>query len=255
MAFHPTEEAPRKRKRSRANPYLMPGAIVLSGILVASAFFITSNRTNQSAAVVQSQQGQAGEASARPITAQDRVRGNPNAPIQFVVYTDYECPFCATFHATLDQIMQTYGRAGHVAYAYRHFPIQELHENAWTLAIAAECAGEVGGNDAFWQYSDLIFQNTATASGEPLNLSLLPQWASQIGINREAFSSCVDSERTRPRVQTDHDEAVNDARGRGTPHNILMAGGQSAAMPGAYSYDQLKIVFDTILEQLARQQQ
>ncbi len=215
-------------------------------MMVAGAFFLT--RSGEAPTPTPQPQAQSGEPNIRPVSSNDWVRGNPNAPIVVVEYSDFECPFCGVFHETMNRIMETYGRNGHVAWVFRHFPIEQLHPQAWSIAIAAECVGDIGGNDPFWQFADLIFENTK--GGDSLNMSLLPQYATQVGINREAFNACRESERTRPAVQTDHDEARDGARGTGTPHNVIIAGGQSAALPGALPYDQLTIIFDSILDQL-----
>ncbi len=84
----------------------------------------------------------------------DHYRGNPDAEIVLVEYSDYECPFCTRFHTTLKNIVREYGNQ--VAWVYRHYPLTQLHPNATVLANASECAAELGGNDAFWQMSDAI---------------------------------------------------------------------------------------------------
>lgn len=243
-----TQQAPRPR-RPRGNPYLIPGAIVFAGVMVAGAFFMTRSG-EVSTPPPPPETTPAKEVSIRPVSPDDWVRGDPNAKIVVVEYSDYECPFCGAYHETMKEMMETYGRDGSVAWVYRHFPIQELHQQAWPIAIAAECVGELGGNDAFWQFTDRVFENTP--GGDGLDMSLLMQFATEVGVNREAFNACRESERTRPSVQEDFDEAVNGAGGTGTPHNVLIAGGQMAALPGALRSDQLTIIIDSILEQLAK---
>ena len=82
------------------------------------------------------------------------VQGDENAPVTIVEFTDYECPFCARFHPTMDQIVDEYG--GRVAWVYRHFPLPS-HPKAEPLARGSECITELGGNDAFWVYTDYVF--------------------------------------------------------------------------------------------------
>ncbi len=91
-----------------------------------------------------------------PITEQDYILGDKNATITIVEYSDLECPFCVRFHATQEAIMEEY--AGQVRWVHRHFPL-DFHKNAKEYAYAAECAGEIGGNDAFWNMIDYIFKN------------------------------------------------------------------------------------------------
>ncbi len=91
-----------------------------------------------------------GRAAAMRTVAKDRdhIRGNPDAPVTLVEYSDFECPFCKRFHPTVKRIVDEYG--GRVRWVYRHFPLDEIHPvKARREAAAAECAAELGGNDAF----------------------------------------------------------------------------------------------------------
>lgn len=94
-----------------------------------------------------------------PVTADDHIIGSMDAPIVIVEYSDYECPYCKVFHATL-QKMATESN-GEIAWVYRHWPI---HQNSFDKLMAAECVAEIKGNDAFWKYSDLLFGLLKTAN-------------------------------------------------------------------------------------------
>ena len=73
----------------------------------------------------------------------DPVKGNPDAPITIVEFSDFQCPFCAKFHSTtLPQLEANYIDSGKVKFVYRDFPIQSIHPNAVPAAFAAECADE-----------------------------------------------------------------------------------------------------------------
>ncbi len=91
-----------------------------------------------------------------PINAQDHVLGASTAPITIIEYSDLECPFCIRFHTTQETIMKEY--AGKIKWVHRHFPL-DFHPDAKPYAYAAECAAEIGGNDAFWKMIDYIFKN------------------------------------------------------------------------------------------------
>ncbi len=86
----------------------------------------------------------------------DRYQGSKSARLALIEYSDYQCPFCQRVHPTLKQMMKEYD--GKIVWVYRHFPLG-FHPNAVPLATAAECAGEIGGNDAFWAYSDKVMTN------------------------------------------------------------------------------------------------
>ena len=90
-----------------------------------------------------------------PVTAEDHIRGSLDADIIIVEYSDFECPFCARFHPTMGQIVNEYD--GKVAWVYRQFPLEQIHAKARPLAEGSECVAELGGNDAFWAYTDYVF--------------------------------------------------------------------------------------------------
>lgn len=94
-----------------------------------------------------------------PITKDDHMLGNPDAEITIVEYTDMECPFCARIHPTLHQIVTDYG--GKVNWVVRHFPLDNLHPNARTKAEASECVWAQDGDEAFFKYTDKLFEAAA----------------------------------------------------------------------------------------------
>lgn len=90
------------------------------------------------------------------VTELDHIRGNMDADVVIIEYSDIECPFCKRFHGTMNQVVETYG--DQVAWVYRHFPLESIHRNARPWAIESECVAEIGGNDAFWKYLDERFK-------------------------------------------------------------------------------------------------
>lgn len=95
-----------------------------------------------------------------PVTEKDHIAGNPNAELLIVEYSDPECPFCKRFHETMMQVMNEYGKTDKVAWVYRHFPLDSIHSKARKEAEAIECAGELGGNDKFWEYLNKLEEIT-----------------------------------------------------------------------------------------------
>lgn len=83
----------------------------------------------------------------------DHIRGDKDAEIAIIEYSDYECPFCRRVHPTMQQLVDQYD--GKVMWVYRHYPLS-FHPEAMPLAIGAECAGELGGNDAYWEFTDKV---------------------------------------------------------------------------------------------------
>lgn len=83
----------------------------------------------------------------------DHLYGSADAPVVVIEYSDYECPYCARFQGTMKQIVDESN--GQVAWMYRHWPI---HAGSLDKLIAAECVAKLKGNDAFWKYTDLLFE-------------------------------------------------------------------------------------------------
>jgi len=93
----------------------------------------------------------------------DHLLGNPEAQVKIIEYSDFECPYCKIFHATLNQVVAESN--GTVSWVYRHWPI---HQGSMAKLVAAECVAKIKGNDAFWKYTELLFGLLETAQA-PVN--------------------------------------------------------------------------------------
>src|SRR3989344_4084378 len=204
----------------RYKDFFVPGAIVLVGILVAAAIIYGPViREGSSNSLLQPGSNNV-PATEVPVEVQvserDHVRGNIAAPVTIVEFSDLECPFCKSFHPTVKLALAEYGDK--VRWVYKHFPLDQLHPKADKEAEAAECAGELGGNDMFWKYVDRVFEITPSNNG--LDLALLPQIAQDLGLNRSAFEACLNSGRYADRVEEDYQQGVL-AGVNGTPASFV----------------------------------
>ena len=86
---------------------------------------------------------------------QDHLKGNKNAEVLLIEYSDFQCPYCQRFHPTTTQILEEY--KDQVALVYRHFPLDQIHPYARPAANASECVKDLGGEDAFWKFADKAF--------------------------------------------------------------------------------------------------
>ncbi|EFK96954.1 Sodium/proton antiporter [sediment metagenome] len=173
-----------------------------------------------------------------PISSDDWVKGNRDAKIVLFEYSDYECPYCKRFHPTGEQMLEEYG--DQAAWVYRHFPLDSIHPNARPLALAAECAGKLGGNDAFWVFTDAFMDENNTADSAEL--------AQRAGLNLDALNSCVENKETEDLVEADLQGGL--AAGiTGTPGNVLMntETGETSFVPGAVPFSMLKTSIDELL--------
>lgn len=179
----------------------------------------------------------------RAVSNDEHVRGDKNAKLTIIEYSDLECPFCKRFHPTMLKIADEY--KGKVKWVYRHFPLSSLHPKAPKEAEATECAFELGGNDKFWEFTDMVYDKTPGNNG--LDAAELPKFAKEIGLNETKFKECLDSGKYAKKVQDDYADATS-AGGQGTPYSILVdAQGGKTAINGAQPYESVKALIDSKL--------
>ena len=169
------------------------------------------------------------------ITKKDHVRGDFNAPVTLVEFSDFECPYCEKHFPTLSRILDDY--PGKVRLVYKHFPLANLHPNAQKAAEASECADEQG---KFWEYHDKLF------AGQPAGFSLdkFKQWAKDLGLKTDQFDNCLDSGKYAQKVRTDAQEGQQKGV-QGTPATFV----NGRLVSGALPYDSFKQLVDTTLNQ------
>ena len=229
----------------KPNPISTPVAILLAGILIAGGVYM-GLRADSAPTPSGPQAGTAASADLKgmkAVGADDHIRGNPNAPVKIVEYSDTECPFCKRFHETMKQVTAEYG--DQVAWVYRHFPLDSLHTKARSEAVALECANELGGNDAFWAYADRLFE--VTPSNDGLDPAELPKIAAYVGLDTAAFTACASSNRYDAHIQSDLDNATATG-GNGTPWSIVVGkNGKMYPLSGAQPYESLKQLIELAL--------
>ena len=168
----------------------------------------------------------------------DHIKGSLDAEVFLIEYTDLECPFCSRFHPTAQQAVDDYG--GKVAWVFRHFPLDQLHPRARPAAEASECVAEIGGEDAFWAFTDEIFTDQS-------RLNDLSAVASSVGVSGGAYENCVDGKKFADKVQEQYDGGLQSGV-RGTPGNFIVnKKGDAWTIPGAVPFETLKITIDQAL--------
>jgi protein-disulfide isomerase len=130
--------------------------------------------------------------------------GDPNAPVTLVEFTDYQCPYCAQhFAQTWATLKQQYIDAGRVYYVFRDFPLTQIHPQAPEAHAAARCAREVGGDEAYWQMHDRLFEFQDEWAGNSQHVSVFKRFAAELELDQSAFDACLDGHRTTSTVQAD----------------------------------------------------
>lgn len=163
------------------------------------------------------------------------IRGDEHAPVTLVEFSDFHCPFCKRVQPTLATLLDRY--PGKVKLVFRDLPLRQLHPQAPRAAEAARCAQDQG---KFWEYHDVLFQQAPKGSDDNLK-----QYATDVGLDSEKFSTCLGQSLHREAVQRDVDEATKLGL-NGTPAFFINGRLISGAQP-------LETFVQIIDEELARQ--
>ena len=142
----------------------------------------------------------------KPLTARDHIHGPRDATVELVEYGDYECPHCKAAYPVVRLLQAEFDTS--LRFAYRHFPLIEIHPLAEPAAEAAEAAGAQG---KFWQMHDLLFQYSPE-----LDVADLLAMAAEIDVDIQRFADDLATRRHLPRVREDIESGTTSGV-RGTP--------------------------------------
>jgi protein-disulfide isomerase len=167
----------------------------------------------------------------------DPSRGPANAPVTIVEFSDFQCPFCSRVVPTLKRIEEQYGPK--VRIVFRDLPLTQIHKNAAKAAEAGACAHEQG---KFWELHDKLYANQAALSVDDLKKT-----AASLGIEPQAFNTCLDSGRHTAEWKEDAAEAASFGIG-GTPAFLV----NGRLLTGAQPYENFARVIDEELDRGGR---
>ncbi len=123
-------------------------------------------------------------------------QGSVDAPVVVFEYSDFECPFCGSFvRESLPTLKAQYIDSGKAQFVFRHLPLDQIHKRARAAAEAADCARQAG---RFWEMHNRLFRERPS-----LTKAALVEHAVAAGIDRRAFTACVNSNRGEPQVALD----------------------------------------------------
>lgn len=174
-----------------------------------------------------------GDSDAVKVNSNDHIRGDKNASVTIVEFSDLQCPYCSRFHETMKQVMENYG--GKVKWVFKHFPLESMHPYARKAAEASECAGEQG---KFWEYTDLVYENQSSLSDE-----FLSELADQLKLNGDKFKICLSSGKYAGKVTADL-KMGTDAGVRGTPASFI----NGELVSGALPFENIKTKIDGLIK-------
>jgi len=170
------------------------------------------------------------------VTEDDYIRGNVDAPITIIEYSDFECPYCSRFHPTMLQVMDEYTDS--VRWVFRHFPLS-FHPEGMPSANAAECAGEQG---KFWEYGDELFANQSSLGSE-----FYAELAEELGLNMTQWQDCYDTEKYNDKIEAQA-QAGGAAGVSGTPGSFVIdQDGNAIPIKGALPFSSVAAAIDSVL--------
>lgn len=139
-------------------------------------------------------------------------KGSPTAPITLVEVSDYHCPFCRRHvQQTQPQIYAEYVNPGKVRHVFIHFPIDQLHPDAYKSHEAASCAADQG---KFWELHGKLFEAPARSEEQILAV------ASSVGVDVNALKACMSSGKYKQAVRTSV-ERMQQLGVSGTPFFLI----------------------------------
>lgn len=130
------------------------------------------------------------------------VKGNPDAAVVLVKYSDFQCPACAAFAPAVDEVLSEFG--ADIRFEYKHFPLIQIHPFAVQAARAAEAAGQQG---KFFEYHDALFENLPAWQQSPNPTQLFAQLAEDIDLDMSLFVRHQRSSILQSKVMNEFNEA------------------------------------------------
>lgn len=225
----------------RRGDYLLPGSILMAGILISGSIIYVVGKQSGNAALNNTANQLAQVGSAPKVSERDVVLGDAKAPVTFIEYGDYQCPFCGRFFSETEPLLRdNYVKTGKIKMVFRDFSF--LGPESLAAAEAAECAKD---QQQFWPYHDALYQ-AENADGHEnsgnLNKDLFVKIAGDLKLDAKAFTQCLDSQKYAKQVQSDTENGAS-AGVNSTPTSFV----NDQKLLGALPYAQFQSVIDGIL--------
>lgn len=174
--------------------------------------------------------------------AGDFYRGNPDAKVVVIEFSDFQCPFCRKHSLETQPVLdEKFVDTDQVMWVFKHFPLS-IHPQAPAAGAAAECAAE---QQQFWAMHELLFESTDRWSiSEPT--PIFEDLATQLNLDAAQFATCLAGEDAATRVQEDLDAGTPFVQG--TPTFIVLYNGQGSIIPGALPVERFSSILQEVLD-------
>ena len=159
-----------------------------------------------------------------------RIQGNADAKLWIIEASDFQCPFCKTWHdSAYGLVIRDYVKTGKTRMAYLNFPLTQ-HKNAMPAAEAAMCASV---QDKFWPMHDALFTTQQQWEALPNPSAAFDSMAAHLSVDMSAWRECVTKHLTRPLIDADYSRS-QAAGVKSTPSFFI--GDQQLAGVDSYAY-------------------
>ncbi len=235
------------------NMYSKKGLVILSALaisimVISVSFFIANKNKKSNTKESEEKEEVVHSLDLIPnVSSDDHILGNPNAPIIFIVYSDFSCPYCKKYNKTLGLIMDLYGKDGDVAIVYRHLPFVQLHPESPMYAQASECVAHVAGNASFWKFADTLFEKADPLN--PLSAGDIVALAEKSGASKKEFVACMRSDELMKRVEKDFNDAIG-AGAKGSPFTVVLTENEKDSFDGAQKFRTLAIAVQSVIRSM-----
>lgn len=232
----------RQRRQEERRRTLLTGVIIIAAIaLVITALVIFRTQAAISGIVVP-------DFYNYPQQTDGTAMGDPEAPVQVVEFSDFQCSACNFFHdETLAQVVDSYVQSGQVYFIYRSFPVIDARvarKESHTAALAGYCAAE---QDRFWDYHDMLFANRIGENAGSFTIARLEAMADLLGLD-SSFERCLAEEKYVDRLNEDI-QLARDAGVNSTPSFLI----NGKLVVGALPFEQFAVEIEQALAEVENQ--
>jgi len=169
-----------------------------------------------------------------PVSPQDHIQGDADAPVVLVEYGDFQCPYCGQAYPIVKAVQKHFGKD--LAFVFRNFPLTQIHPNAEAAAEAAEFAA---AHEKFWQMHDAIYEHQ-----QELGVPLLLQLAKSLGLSSKDLEKALETGQFADKVKQDFMGGVRSGV-NGTPTFFI----NGKRHDGAFDFDSLVESIEAVVTQ------
>jgi len=164
-----------------------------------------------------------------PVTQEDHIQGDENAPITLVEYGDYECSYCGSAYPIVKRIQKHFGKR--LRFVFRNFPLVEAHPHAGISAMTAEFAAS---QHKFWEMHDILYDNQ-----ESLDIPDLLDYAKSLDLSTTDLQTAIENQTFANKIQKDFMSGVRSGV-NGTPSFFINGNRHN----GSFEYEDLFAALD-----------